>query len=95
MARTAGRQGAVWRRISKQVIAAYGGVCVICGHPGAGDAHHVPPLGQLRAMGLDPNNPAFIRPAHGAHSRCPTCRRCCNQSLRDRPQQPTRASRAW
>jgi hypothetical protein len=67
--------------------------CVLCGHPGSGDVHHlISPL--LRPdLALDPAN---LRAAHGARSPCPWCGRRCNQvagqagELREPPR-----SRAW
>jgi 5-methylcytosine-specific restriction endonuclease McrA len=96
MARTWGRKGRPWRRIHQQVLDDHGRVCHICGHGGAGDVDHVIPIERWRAAGGHPNDPANLKPAHGAHSRCPTCRRCCNNAKGDRehtPQAP--ASRAW
>lgn len=91
----AGRRGRPWRRARAHVLSITT-VCWICGHEGAGEADHEPPLAELKRLGLDPNDPQFLRPAHGALSRCPTCGRCCNQAKGNRehiPQAP--ASRAW
>lgn len=94
--RSAGRKGRPWRRIRAQVIADHAGICYLCGHPGAGDADHVIPLAQWRAQGGHPEDPANLRPAHGALSRCKVCARACNQMKGDRQHTPTaRASRAW
>lgn len=75
---SAGRKGRPYRRARAQVLA-ISTVCWLCGHEGAGDVDHQPPLVRLRELGLDPDDPAYMRPAHGAYSRCRTCGRCCNQ----------------
>lgn len=95
MSASAGRKGRPWRRARAEVLTA-STVCWLCGHEGAGDVDHHPPIDVLRAAGLDPDDPAHLRPSHGALSRCPTCGRCCNQSKGNREhiaQAP--ASRAW
>lgn len=53
-----------------------GDVCHICGHPGAGEADHVIPLGVDPSQPISPFN---MRPAHGVNAPCPTCGRKCNQ----------------
>ncbi len=62
------------------------GVCHICGHPGATQVDHTPSRKELLRLGLDPNNPRYLRPAHGGKSGgCPYCPtvdgrpRRCNQ----------------
>lgn len=96
VARTAGRKGRPYQRARAQVLADSGGICWLCGHPGAGDIDHDPPLKYLRAMELDPNDPAVMRAAHGSTSRCGTCLKCCNQSKKDKPAQPrSNNSRVW
>jgi hypothetical protein len=51
---------------------------------------HDPPRVQLIAMGLDPNNPRYLKPAHG-NEGCPVCPwrngkpRRCNQIKGARP----------
>jgi hypothetical protein len=71
-------------------------VCWLCGHEGAGSVDHEPPLKELRRLGLDPDDPRYLRPAHGALSRCPTCGRCCNEAKGARDHQPTVVhSRRW
>ncbi|MGI5232873.1 hypothetical protein [Actinoallomurus sp. CA-142502] len=91
-----GRTGRPWRRARAQVLAA-STVCVLCGHEGAGDVDHDPPLTVIRALGLDPCDPALLRPAHGSLSRCPTCGRCCNQIKGSRAAMPPplNTSRRW
>lgn len=79
MARSKGRTGRPWRRVREQVLAA-SDICHLCGHAGAGDVDHALPLALLNAMGIDPRDTAYLRPAHGALSRCPTCGLCCNQA---------------
>lgn len=82
-ARTAGRKGRPWRRIRLQVLKDHRGVCHICLHPGARQVDHTPPRKTLVRLGLDPNNPRYLRPAHGnggnTRNPCPTCGRNCNQ----------------
>lgn len=92
----AGRKGRRWRR-ARAAILATSTLCHLCGHEGAGEADHHPlTLGQLIAQGLDPDDPAYLKPAHGAFSRCPTCGRCCNQVKGDRDHIPQATqSRAW
>jgi hypothetical protein len=96
VAASSGRKGRPWRRC-RAIVLASSTICHLCGHDGAGDGDHHPfTLQQLRAMGEDPNDPRWVKPAHGALSRCPTCGRCCNQMKGDRPTAPhTTASRAW
>lgn len=72
-------------------------ICHLCGHDGAGDVDHVLPLAVLQAEGIDPRDVQYLRPAHGSLSRCPTCRRCCNQikgNKLDYTAAPT-GSRVW
>lgn len=64
------------------MFALYGTVCVICGHEGAGDAGHNVALATDPDQPLDPTT---MRPTHGVLSRCPTCRRACNQEQGTRP----------
>ncbi|MBD2900769.1 hypothetical protein amrb99_97780 [Actinomadura sp. RB99] len=94
---SAGRKGRRWRRARAEILST-STVCWLCGHDGAGDADHEPPLAELLALGLDPDDPAHLRPAHGAYSRCPTCGQCCNQvkGKGDRPRvaRPS-TSRDW
>ena len=99
-ARTAGRKGRPYRRARAQVLT-ISDVCHLCGHGGSGDVDHDPPLVELVALGLDPNDPAYMRPAHGVLSRCFVCDsvrgRACNQvkgaRAAGRPAMPT--SRRW
>jgi hypothetical protein len=79
MPRSLGRTGYRWRMARKQVLDV-SRVCWLCGHDGAGDVDHEPPLPVLEAMGLDPCDVQYLRPAHGSLSRCSDCGRCCNQS---------------
>jgi hypothetical protein len=88
MAASSGRKGRRWRRCRAAVLAV-STVCHLCGHEGAGDGDHHPlPLQKLIALGLDPDDPQHVKPAHGAYSRCPTCGRCCNQSKGNREHVP-------
>jgi hypothetical protein len=94
-AATAGRKGRPWRRARDQVLAT-STVCWLCGHEGAGDVDHEPSRQELIDMGLDPNDPQYLRPAHGVLSRCSTCGRCCNQSKGNRDHLPILVtSRDW
>lgn len=94
MTRSRGRTGRPYRRARLQVLGA-STVCWICGHEGADQADHDPPLRELEALGLDPADPAFMRPAHGVNG-CPVCGRKCNQSKGDRPYvPPSTTSRDW
>lgn len=96
MPRSKGRTGRPWRKARADVLAT-STICHLCGHDGAGDVDHEPPLAVLQAHGLDPRDPAYLRPAHGSLSRCPTCGRCCNQAKGNRlAYQPApQGSRHW
>ncbi len=75
----AGRKGRRWRR-ARAICLSISTVCHICGHEGAGEADHDPmPRPKLIELGLDPDDPQYLRPAHGSSSRCETCGQCCNQ----------------
>lgn len=84
MAASSGRKGRPWRRARDKVFDAHGDLCHLCGHGGAANVDHVIPKDMWIAMGGDPEDPANLRPAHGANSRCPVCHRCCNQVKGDR-----------
>lgn len=78
MSTTHGRSGRPWRRTRRLVFATYGRICHICRHDiepaQPGEVDHWPlTVDELRAAGLDPNNPAHCRPAHGTSSRCRVC----------------------
>lgn len=95
MPRSLGRAGRRWRRARANVLAA-STICWLCGHDGAGEADHDPPLAELEAAGIDPCDERYLKPAHGVLSRCETCGRCCNQSKGNRPAVPAApTSRAW
>ena len=97
MAASSGRRGRRWRRCREAVLEV-STICHLCGHDGAGDGdHHPVPLGELKRLGLDPDDPAYVKPAHGANSRCPTCGRCCNQvkGAKVGYVAPARGSRNW
>lgn len=95
MAAIPGRNTRAYQAARAAVLAA-STVCWLCGHDGAGSVDHEPPLKELRARGLDPDNPRYLRPAHGALSRCPTCGRCCNEAKGARePERRVVHSRAW
>jgi hypothetical protein len=79
MAASSGRKGRPWRRC-RAIVLSVSTVCHLCGHEGARDGDHHPiPLQELKRLGLDPDDARYVKPAHGANSRCPTCGRCCNQ----------------
>lgn len=77
MAASSGRKGRPWRRLTAQILA-ISTVCHLCGHEGAGDIDHVIDKETWKAMGGDLEDPANLRPAHGALSRCKVCGRNCN-----------------
>ena len=69
-------------RAKAAMFAAYGDVCIHCGHPGAGEADHLTPLS------VDPEQPVdyrTMRPSHGSNYPCPTCERRCNQERGTKP----------
>ena len=82
---------------ARAAVLATSTLCWLCGHEGAGSVDHEPPLKTLRALGMDPDDPRFLRPAHGALSRCQTCGgKACNESKGAREHRPTRInSRIW
>jgi 5-methylcytosine-specific restriction endonuclease McrA len=90
-----GPTGRPWRRVRVRVLAA-SDVCHLCGHPGAGAVDHVISRKLRPDLALDPTN---LRPVHGSLSRCPWCRRACNEAKGDRsglpPSQQPRQSRPW
>jgi 5-methylcytosine-specific restriction endonuclease McrA len=84
-----------WRRVRAQVLAD-SDVCYLCGHPGSGAVDHVISRKLRPDLALDPAN---LRPVHGSLSRCPWCKRACNEAKGDRPgmpeRRPPRQSRPW
>lgn len=100
MPRGPGRDGRPWRRAAAQARA-QGDTCWLCGHDGAKQVDHDPPLVELKAQGLDPNDARYLRLAHGGgrpgtDNPCPTCRRRCNQAKGTKRTLPKpRGSRAW
>jgi hypothetical protein len=84
VALSAGRKGRPYRTARERMFREHGDVCVICGHPGSTDAHHVPARQVLIKRGLNPDDPRYMRPAHGV-AGCPVCPwingkpRRCNQ----------------
>lgn len=94
--RYTGRSGRRWRR-ARALCLATSTVCHLCGHEGAGEAdHHPHSVEELLAMGLDPDDPAWLKPAHGTHARCPDCGRACNQAKNARtPSFHQPRSREW
>ena len=90
-----GRNTRAYQAARAHVLAA-STVCWLCGHEGAGSVDHEPPLKELQARGLNPDDPRYLRPAHGALSRCLTCGKACNESKGARePQRRVVHSRAW
>jgi hypothetical protein len=100
MPRGPGRDGRPWRRAAKAARAA-SDLCWLCGHHGARQVDHDPPLVELKQQGLDPNDPRFHKIAHGGGNAqtdnpCPTCHRRCNQVKGVKRTLPKpRGSRAW
>lgn len=69
--------GREWKRIVANVISHYGGVCHLCGHPGALQADH-----QVQYAEGGDDSLANLRPAHGTANTqknpCPVCGLNCN-----------------
>lgn len=69
--------GREWKRIVQNVVSYYGGICHLCGHPGALQADHIE---QYAEGGND--SLANLRPAHGSANTqknpCPVCKLNCN-----------------
>jgi 5-methylcytosine-specific restriction endonuclease McrA len=84
-----------WRTVRALVLAA-SNVCYLCAHPGSGAVDHVISRKQRPDLALEPTN---LRPVHGSLSRCPWCKRACNEAKGDRatmPElRPPRQSRPW
>ncbi|MFI5955825.1 HNH endonuclease [Cryptosporangium sp. NPDC051539] len=81
-ARTAGRKGRPWRRLRDLVLAASGGICALCGLPGANSVDHIVPL----SKGGAPMAPSNLRAAHST----------CNSKRGNRMQLRTvKTSRDW
>jgi hypothetical protein len=55
-----GRATSTWKRVRLRVLAESGGICWLCGHPGADTVDHVRPLAEGGT-----NDPANLRAAHG------------------------------
>jgi 5-methylcytosine-specific restriction endonuclease McrA len=84
-----------WRRV-RALVLSISTICYLCGHPGSGSVDHVISRKLRPDLALEPTN---LRPVHGSLSRCPWCKRACNEAKGDRPtlppaQQP-RQSRPW
>lgn len=96
MGEHAGRKGGRWRN-ARAACLATSTICHLCLHDGAGEADHHPlSLQQLIRLGLDPDDPQHLRPAHGTSARCPTCGRACNQEKKRKgTTPPATTSRAW
>jgi hypothetical protein len=65
-----GRNGRVWQRMVRYVVQRDGGLCWICGHPGATSADHVIPRTEDPSRELDASN---LRAAHSHPHSCPVC----------------------
>jgi 5-methylcytosine-specific restriction endonuclease McrA len=61
---TAQRFGRGWGRISREVIERDGGICHLCGRPGADTADHLQPRGGV--LQTHPADPALLAAAHRA-----------------------------
>ena len=59
-----------------RVLAAHGGVCHICGHPGATEVDHRIPWAEGTNPTLSVHDASNLAPAHG--TSCPTCGRDCH-----------------
>lgn len=81
-----GRGTATWKRIRLQVLEREGGICWLCGQPGADTVDHVVPLADGGT-----NNPANLRAAHGARQP----RYGCPGNYGRKGSQPVRMSRDW
>lgn len=88
------RTGRPYRTARTKMFEAYGTVCHICGHDGAGEADHLIPISVDADQPIDPH---MMRPAHGANAPCPVCGRKCNTERGNKPlTTPTlRTSRDW
>lgn len=80
---------------ARAAVLAVSTVCWLCGHEGAGSIDHEPPLVELRRRRLDPDDPRYMRPAHGALSRCKTCGKACNESKGTGDAARPARSRSW
>lgn len=81
--RRQGRSGRPWQRVRAQVLAESGGICWLCGQPGATTVDHVAPLSRSEHGALDPAN---LRAAHST----------CNSARGNRTTtQPSPHSRQW
>ena len=69
--------GTAWKRLVANVVAAYGGICHLCNHPGALQADHVTQYAEGRDDSIE-----NLRPAHGTANTqknpCPVCGLNCN-----------------
>ncbi len=96
MVRSRGRTGRPWRR-ARALCLTRSTICWLCGHDGADEADHDPPLKVLEAMGLDPCDQRYLHPAHGSNG-CPICGRKYNQIKGDRTgptARPLPTSEVW
>lgn len=61
------------RQRRNAAILAASDVCHICGHPGSDAVDHVIPFARCVALGVDPETPSNLKPAH--HDVSPYCNR--------------------
>ena len=59
-----------------RVIAQHGGICHLCGHPGATQVDHVVPWAEWTRTDLNVHDKSNLAPAHG--EACPVCGRECH-----------------
>jgi 5-methylcytosine-specific restriction endonuclease McrA len=60
------RSGSREQRINKAVMEKYGGVCHVCGHPGADQVDHVIPLAEGGPDTFANRRPIHSKPCHAA-----------------------------
>jgi hypothetical protein len=96
VAKNAGRSGRNWRKVVEQAKRELPPVCWICRNPinralDKNDAmswtlDHDPPRKLLLELGLDPEDPRYLKPAH---------RRCNSRKGTGEAPIPPKASRHW
>lgn len=97
VAKNAGRSGRNWRKVIEFVRRELPWVCWVCGNPILKHLNHAtdpmghtvdhdPPRKTLLLLGLDPEDPRYLRPAH---------RRCNSRKGSGEAPIPPKASRRW